>query len=210
MQSFVEFLEDHGPLGLMIHSFLDAVIFPIPAFFTQVSLSMVNPQSALLLATLGFIACLVGTPIGYMIGRLFGISVLSKLVKKEWIDKGTHIFQTKGSVAILFGAFTPIPFKVFTILSGALKYPLWQLIGYAAIGRAAKFYVVGTLFYIYGRNAENMMSNVSLYVALGAIPVLIIFLLVRRAILKKKAAKKAAEAIPAPGVLPATDKTIEG
>lgn len=204
MQSFVDFLEDHGPLGLMIHSFLDAVIFPIPAFFTQVSLSMVNPQSALLLATLGYIACLVGTPVGYMIGRFFGISVLNKIVKKEWIEKGTHIFQTKGSVAILFGAFTPIPFKVFTILSGALKFPLWQLLGYAALGRAAKFYVVGTLFYIYGRNAENMMSSVSVYILIGAIPVVVIFMLIRRSVLKKRAAKKAEEA------LATTEQSIEG
>lgn len=207
MQSFVEFLEDHGPLGLMIHSFLDAVIFPIPAFFTQVSLSIVNPQSALLLATLGFIACLIGTPFGYYIGKFFGASILNKLVKKEWIDKGTHIFQTKGSVAILFGAFTPIPFKVFTILSGTLKYPLWHLMGYAALGRAAKFYVVGTLFYIYGRNAESMMGNVSLYVLLGAIPVVVIFLLVRRAILKKRAAAKQ---LLDQEVVTSTEKSIEG
>jgi len=207
MESFVEFLENHGPLGLMIHSFLDAVIFPIPAFFTQVSLSIVNPQSALLLATLGFISCLVGTPVGYYIGRLFGMSVLNKIVKKEWIEKGTHIFQTKGSVAILFGAFTPIPFKVFTILSGALKYPLWQLLGYAAIGRAAKFYVVGTLFYIYGRSAESMMANVSIYIFIGAIPLLIIFLLVRRSILKKRAARKAALEQE---TVTSTEKSIEG
>lgn len=195
MQSFVDFLEDHGPLGLMIHSFLDAVIFPIPAFFTQVSLSMVNPQSALLLATLGYIACLLGTPVGYLIGKVFGISILDRIVKKEWTEKATHTFKTKGSVAILFGAFTPIPFKVFTILSGALKFPLWQLMGYAAIGRAAKFYVVGTLFYIYGKNAENMMSNVSLYILLGAIPLLIIFLIVRKVVLKKREAKKAEHAL---------------
>lgn len=32
-QAVVDFLKDFGPLGLFIHAFLDAVIFPIPAFF---------------------------------------------------------------------------------------------------------------------------------------------------------------------------------
>src|SRR5690606_29885689 len=168
IQAFVDFLESFGPWGLIIHSFLDAVIFPIPAFFTQVSLSLIHPSSALWLATFGFIACLVGTPIGYFLGKFMGISILTRFLKADWVDKATFYFQTKGSVAILIGAFTPIPFKVFTILSGALKYPLWQLMAFAAIGRAAKFYVVGALFYFYGKAAESMVSNVPLYIFLGS------------------------------------------
>lgn len=186
IQEFVDFLESFGPWGLIIHSFLDAIIFPIPAFFTQVSLSLIHPSSALWLATFGYIACLVGTPIGYFLGKFMGKSILYRFLKKESVDKATFYFQTKGSVAILIGAFTPIPFKVFTILSGVLKYPLWQLMVYAAIGRAAKFYVVGALFYFYGRAAESMVSNVSLYIFLGALPLIVIFLIVRKRILKKK------------------------
>jgi len=189
MEQFVEFMGNFGPLGLAIHSFLDAVIFPIPAFFTQVSLSMLNPKSALWLATLGFIACLIGTPIGYLIGKVFGTGILTRFVKPELTEKATNFFKEKGSIAILIGAFTPIPFKVFTILSGVMKYPLWQLMAYAALGRATKFYVVGVLFYLFDKAAANMVDNVSLYIFIIAVPLIIIGLLIRNWLRKRKARK---------------------
>lgn len=72
----------------------------------------------------------------------------------------------------MIGSFTPIPFKVFTILSGCLNFPLWRLMVYAALGRATKFYVVGILFYLYGRSAEGMVKDVSMYIALIAVPII--------------------------------------
>lgn len=173
-QDVLDFLMKFGPWGLFIHSFFDAVIFPVPAFFLQVSLSILHPSNALWLATYGFIGCLLGTPVGYLIGKLLGKSVLYKILKKEWIDAATDRFTKNGEAAILIGSFTPIPFKVFTILSGCLNFPLWRLMTYAAIGRATKFYVVGALFYLYGNAAEGMVKNVSLYIFIIAVPLLLI------------------------------------
>ncbi|MDQ8733017.1 VTT domain-containing protein [Paenibacillus sp. LHD-38] len=186
-QAVVKFLEDFGPLGLFIHAFLDAVIFPIPAFFLQVSLSLLNPTTAIWLATVGYVGCLLGTPVGYYLGKVMGKSVLYKFLKKEWIDAATEKFQKNGETAILIGSFTPIPFKVFTILSGCLNFPLWRLIGYAAIGRGLKFYIVGLLFYFYGRAAESMVKDVSLYIFIGAVPIVVVYLIIRKKRNKKKA-----------------------
>ncbi|MWC30025.1 YqaA family protein [Paenibacillus sp. MMS18-CY102] len=186
IQNFLDFLMEFGALGLFIHSFIDAVIFPIPALFLQIPLSLVNPSNALWLATVGFIGCLLGTPVGYWIGRSLGSAVLYKILKKSWVESATKLFQRNGETAILLGSFTPIPFKVFTILSGTLKFPLWRLIAYAAIGRAVKFYVVGLLFYLYGRSAEGMMKNVSLYIFAIAVPLVLVFLWVRKRIRRKR------------------------
>ncbi|MDF2647345.1 MAG: DedA family protein [Paenibacillus sp.] len=160
MDAVMEFLRSFGSAGLFIHAMIDAIIFPIPAFFLQVSLSVLNPENAIWLATLGYVGCLVGTPIGYAIGKKSGNFVLNSFMKKKWLDSATALFRRHGETAILIGAFTPIPFKLFTIMSGCMNYPLWKLLGYAAIGRAAKFYIVGILFYIYGRAAEHMVDSV--------------------------------------------------
>ncbi|QMV44662.1 YqaA family protein [Cohnella cholangitidis] len=185
-QDIIDYLLDFGIWGLFIHSFADAVFFPIPAFFLQVPLSLLHPSNALWLATVGYIACLLGTPFGYLIGKVLGHSVLYKLLKKSWVDSATKMFQKSGETAILIGSFTPIPFKVFTILSGAMKFPLWRLLAYAAIGRAVKFYAVGLLFYFYGKAAENMVDDVSLYIFVIAVPLLVVFLLVRKRLSKKR------------------------
>lgn len=202
MEAVVEFLRQFGAWGLFVHAMIDAIIFPIPAFFLQVSLSLFNPQSALVLATVGFIGCLIGTPVGYGIGKLSGKVLLNRVLKREWVDKATALFEKNGSAAILIGAFTPIPFKVFTILSGGLNFPLWKLMIFAAIGRAAKFYIVGAMFYMYGRAAEGMVKDVSLYLFLIAVPLIAGGLLVKRK-LKNRAAKSAVkEKAPEPGEVP--------
>ncbi|MEN2767483.1 YqaA family protein [Ornithinibacillus xuwenensis] len=181
VQQASKFFEDFGFIGMFIHGFIDAIIFPIPAFFTQVSLSMIDPSSAIWLATLGYIACLLGTPFGYLIGRALGEPVLQKFIKQKWIDKATDSFKKNGEAAILIGAFTPIPFKVFTILSGCFKYSLWKLIGYAAIGRAVKYYVVGLAFYFYGQASEEFVTSYLSYIMGGiAIILLGIFYIKRR------------------------------
>lgn len=190
LQSFTDFLEQYGALGLFIHSFIDAVIFPIPAFFTQVSLSIVNPGSALWLATVGYVACLLGTPIGYLIGKLLGKAVMYRILKEKWIDAATRLFEKNGEAAILIGAFTPIPFKVFTILSGFLMFPLWKLLLFAALGRAVKFYVVGVLFFWFGRAAEGMVQNVSIYLTIIVVPILVIGIILKRRYDKKKKQKE--------------------
>ncbi|OMF78627.1 YqaA family protein [Paenibacillus glucanolyticus] len=153
-------LRNLGDIGLFIHAMIDAIIFPIPALFSQLSLSALSPDRAIWLATIGFAGCLIGTPIGYGIGKVSGSLVLNKIMKKKWYDSATALFTKHGEAAILVGAFTPIPFKIFTILSGCMNYPLWKLLSYAAIGRGVKFYTVGVLFYVYGRAAENMVDSV--------------------------------------------------
>jgi len=204
LESALNFFKEYGIWGLMIHSFLDAIIFPVPAFFSQVSLSLIDPSSAILLATAGFAACLLGTPVGYLLGVLIGKPLLNYTVKKKWVDRAVDLFQRNGGIAILIGAFTPIPFKVFTILSGFMNYPLWKLIVYAALGRAAKFYVVGILFYLYGRAAENMVDEATLYVFAVGVPLVVIGLVIHRLVIRRRSRRKAAaeNAEPEPAAEP--------
>ncbi|MFK3939481.1 YqaA family protein [Alkalihalobacillus sp. NPDC078783] len=185
-EAVIDFLRDFGAWGLFIHSFADAIIFPIPAFFLQVSLSLLNPADAIWLATVGYVACLLGTPVGYLIGHFLGDSILQRLLKKDALEKAQALFTKNGEAAILIGAFTPIPFKVFTIMAGAMKFSIWKLIGYAALGRAVKFYAVGFLFYFYGRAAENLIDSYLTYIFLGIAVLLLIGIYMKRKLQKKR------------------------
>ncbi|CAH0119460.1 MULTISPECIES: YqaA family protein [unclassified Paenibacillus] len=195
LQGMMDFFKDFGAWGMFLHSFLDAVIFPIPAFFLQVSLGLMDPSNALWIATVGYLACLLGTPVGYFMGKLLGKSILYKILKKSWIDSATNLFNRNGEAAIFIGSFTPVPFKVFTILSGCLHFSLWKLIGYAAVGRAVKFYTVGVLFYLFGRAAEGMIHGYLTYTLLGVACLLAVGLMIKRKLQKKK--QTAQTAVPA-------------
>lgn len=172
--------------GMFIHAFIDAIIFPIPAFFLQITLSVANPDSALWYALIGYVGCLLGTPIGYSIGKLLGTKFLLKILKKEWVESASSMFRKNGEGAILIGSFTPIPFKVFTIISGTLNFSLWRLILFAAIGRAVKFFAVGALFYFYGRQAKYLIENYLSLIFLGIAILLTIIWIVKIKIQSKK------------------------
>lgn len=186
VETVVEFFKDFGYIGMFIHSFIDAIIFPVPAFFLQVSLSILNPSSALWLATVGYAACLLGTPVGYLIGKKLGEPILHKIMKEKWINAATDLFTKNGEAAILIGAFTPIPFKVFTILSGCFKYSFWKLFMFAALGRAVKFYAVGFIFYYYGRSSEGFVMSYFTYIMGGIALLLFIIFYIKRKIQKKQ------------------------
>lgn len=195
IQAAMDFLRDFGSLGLFVHAMIDAIIFPIPAFFLQVSLSALNPDNALWLATLGFAGCMIGTPIGYLIGKTSGYRILRKFMKQDRLERVTALFRKHGEMAILIGSFTPIPFKIFTIVSGCMNYPLWRLMGYAAIGRAAKFYIVGLLFYLYGRSAESMVHSSLTLIMLGAGVLIAAGWLIARKVKRRRNAAKPSGAL---------------
>lgn len=194
IETVVEFFKDFGFIGMFIHSFIDAIIFPVPAFFLQVSLSILHPSSALWLATMGYIACLLGTPIGYFIGKKLGEPVLHKILKRKWIQAATNLFTKNGEAAILIGAFTPIPFKVFTILSGCFNFSVWKLLSYAALGRAVKFYAVGFIFYYYGRSSEGFVMTYLTYIMGGIACMLFIIFYMKRKIQQSKPVQVASKA----------------
>lgn len=181
MSKILEFFGDLGVAGMFLHSMLDAIIFPIPAFFLQVALSTLHPSNAILIATVGYVGCLIGTPIGYLIGKTSGTLVLSKFLKERSLKTANELFKRHGDIAILIGSFTPIPFKIFTILSGSMKFPLWKLLSYAAIGRAAKFYGVGMLFFLYGQAAEHLVGKVlSIILICVGVAFGVVWLLIKR------------------------------
>ncbi len=190
MQEYVDvatdFFKAYGMWGMFIHAMIDAIIFPIPAFFLQLTLSAANPELALWYALIGYIGCLLGTPVGYFIGKLLGTKFLYKILKRGWVEKASALFKKNGEGAILIGSFTPIPFKVFTILSGTLNFSLWRLILFAAIGRAFKFFIVGALFFFYGRHAKYLVENYLPLVFLAIAAVLTIIWILKRKIQAKR------------------------
>ncbi|MDH4619276.1 VTT domain-containing protein [Brevibacillus sp. AY1] len=158
-EQLTQFFMDYGIWGLFIVSFLDSFILPIPPFFIQIGLSLIEPESALRIATLAFIGSVLGAPVGYILGKWLGKPILQKILPEKWTALATEQFAKNGDAAVLIGSFTPIPFKMFTVLSGVFNYSIVKLMLFAILGRGLKFYLIGTLFYLYGRHAKVLLDE---------------------------------------------------
>jgi len=149
----------YGMWGLFALAFLDSFILPVPPFFLQIGMSLVEPGAALRYATVAFTGSLLGAPVGYLLGKWLGKPLMHKIVPAKWTQAATEVFEKNGDGAVLIGSFTPIPFKVFTVLSGVFGYSLTKLMFFAILGRGLKFYLIGILFYLYGKHAKVLLDE---------------------------------------------------
>ena len=69
------------------------------------------------------------------------------------------LYQSNAFLAIFAAAFTPIPYKVFTIAAGVCSVPLGSLVVASALGRGARFFLVATATYFFGAAAKRFLDR---------------------------------------------------
>lgn len=157
--TITEVFMQYGLAGLFALAFLDAIVLPVPPFFLQIAMSLIDPAASFKIALVAFTGSVLGAPIGYLLGKWLGKPLMHKLVPAKWADKAMEMFEKNGDAAVVIGSFTPIPFKVFTILSGVFNFSLTRLMIYSILGRGSKFFLIGTLFHFYGKQAKILLDN---------------------------------------------------
>ena len=81
----------------------------------------------------------------------YGLESKMVLVKEYYTENAFAALMTAG--------FSPIPFKLFTILSGMMKIPLSTLIIASSISRTARFMLVAGFVYILGDKAKAFIDK---------------------------------------------------
>ena len=115
---------NYGEVGLFTLAFMESSFFPIPPDFILIPMCLANPEKALYYAFICTLASALGGGIGYAIGFWGGRPAFNWLFRKggkEKFDAVEKLYQQHGTWAVFFSAFTPVPYKIFTIGSGILK-----------------------------------------------------------------------------------------
>ncbi len=154
-------MQSYGGFGVLIGMFLESSIVPIPSELILVSAGYFGID-IWMVTVYGTIGSTLGAMVGYAIGKYGGRPIVDKvgpylLVTPDKVAKAEKKFNEWGSYTILIARLIPfIPFKVFSITSGLLKYDfkqfvLWTFIG--TIPRALILAWLGTKIYEYKTNA---------------------------------------------------------
>ncbi|MDP6455612.1 MAG: YqaA family protein [SAR202 cluster bacterium] len=136
----------------------ESVIFPIPPDPLLIAIGLTEPGSAIWLAGLVTVGSVIGAYMGHWLGRKIGRPLLRKLVSDAKIERVEALFNKYGAWAILVAAFTPIPFKVFTILAGIMNLEMRPFILASIIGRGARFLTIGVLIFIFGEDIQSFID----------------------------------------------------
>ncbi|MDR0608502.1 MAG: DedA family protein [Planctomycetaceae bacterium] len=144
----------YGSLILFVVSFAESSFFPVPPDVLQIALSVSKPRRAFWYATVSLIGSVFGALLGYYIGfKLWEIThdfFFAYVFSQESFGKVEHLYHTYDFWAVFIAAFTPIPYKIFTIAAGVCHISLFMLFVASIIGRGLRFYLVALLFFFFG------------------------------------------------------------
>lgn len=155
----------YGVPALFAIAFVESSFFPIPPDVLLIALCMGAPKKGFRFAAWCALASVLGGVAGYYIGYAaepLGRWIIFDLLHygAAW-DKVAELYGSNAFLAILTAAFTPIPYKVFTIAAGVFheQVSLWTLIGASVIGRTARFMLVASAIYFFGPPIKRLLDK---------------------------------------------------
>ena len=158
--SLEKFAESEWSLVILgIMTFFESVFSPLPPDPLLIAMALLSPNQAILFGVICTIFSVLGAVFGYGLGKWFGTPLLSKMISESLIDKAEDFFNRYGVWAILIAAFTPIPYKVFAILSGILQLNMKKFLIASLIGRGGRFITLGVLIAIFGDDIRGFLEN---------------------------------------------------
>ena len=153
----------YGTWALFLLAFCESSFFPIPPDILLIALAVSIPKKSFKYAAVCTAGSLIGGCLGYLIGWQFMIGVGEKIIqfyglthKMQYIK---DLYVQYDAWAIGIAGFTPIPYKVFTISAGAFEINFTVFIIASAVSRAARFFLVGGLIYIFGPKIQAFIDK---------------------------------------------------
>ena len=148
-----------GSFGLFLLAFLESSFFPVPPDVLLIAMSVAEPDKALWFALICTIGSVLGGMFGYFIGYVGEMAILEKLFAHNKIQKVHNLFQRYEAWAILIAAFTPIPYKVFTIAGGVFYIKFWNFVLMSLISRGLRFFIVAIFVMYFGQKVVDYLNG---------------------------------------------------
>ncbi len=153
----------HAVRALILIAFFESFIFPVPTSVMLISMVQSDRTKAWRYALICSIASVGGAVIGYLIGwfayETFALPVLESMGKADKIDGFKGMVDQYGALAVFGAGLTPFPFKVITLLSGALKLNFVIFILASIVARFTQFFLVSAIVWKFGEGAEALIKK---------------------------------------------------
>jgi len=155
----------HGTVALCAIAFMESSFFPIPPDVLLVALCMGAPRKSFRFAAWCALFSVLGGMAGYYIG--FAAEPLGRWIiidmfhaQAAW-DKVGELYGQNAFLSIVTAAFTPIPYKVFTIAAGVFheQVSLGTLVSASLFGRTGRFMLVAGAIYFFGPPIKRLLDQ---------------------------------------------------
>lgn len=145
----------YSKIWLSFFAFAESSFFPIPIDFILIPILLSRQAHRwFFYATLTVVFSVLGGIFGYLIGYLFyetiGANIVSFYGLETQIETVSNLFNKNTFGIIFLAAFTPIPYKIFTLSAGLFQVNFIVFIVASILGRGIRFYLESYLMKIFG------------------------------------------------------------
>ena len=149
---------------LGIVAFVESSFFPIPPDVMLIPMVIADRARWWKLALMCTAGSVLGALLGYAIGAFFfeliGQPILQFYGKDAAFADVAASYNTEwGLVAVLAGAVTFLPYKVFTIFSGVTGLNLAMFVAVSIVGRGFRFFAVAWLVSRFGEPIQEFIER---------------------------------------------------
>ncbi len=153
----------YGAPALFFLSFAESSFFPIPPDVLLIALILGARTKWWRLALNCTIASVLGGLLGYLIGMTLMDTVGQRIIAfyhaEKYFEQVTVWYQKYDFWIVFAAAFSPIPYKVFTIASGAFEMNVFGFALVSFVGRGMRFFLVAALLYIFGPPVQRFIDR---------------------------------------------------
>lgn len=155
----------HATRALFILSFVESSFFPIPPDVLQIAMTLERRSRAWYYAAVSTVASALGGAFGWLIGWGLWKSMEAFFfnyvpgVTPERFNIVHDRFQENAFLAVFTAAFTPIPYKVFTIAAGVFEVSILVLIAASILGRGGRFFALAALIWYFGPPVKGFVEK---------------------------------------------------
>jgi membrane protein YqaA with SNARE-associated domain len=144
-------------------SFADSSFLPLPPDFLLIPMAIAKPKRALYYALICTLASVAGAVLGYAIGAFLWDTVGQWLIKlygyENKVEYFRQLYAQWGAWVIVIKGFTPIPYKLVTIVSGFAGYNFAAFIGLSLLTRGARFVLLAVLLNRFGDKVRHALDR---------------------------------------------------
>lgn len=150
--------------ALFVVSFAESSFFPLPPDLMLGPMAAAEPKKWVRYAIVCTVASVLGGLLGYAIG-MFLMDQIGRHILNFFGYSGDRELELRafydqyGAWFIFLKGLTPIPYKLVTILSGALHFSLPIFIAASAITRGLRFALVAYVFQRFGPAIAPIMEK---------------------------------------------------
>lgn len=166
---------------LGVIAFLESIIFPIPVDIFIFTLAAVHPKKWVKYGSVATFWSVLGAVGGYFLGMFlfdaFGQQMIAFYGYEQEFAKVTELFNDNVFLVMFTAAFTPIPYKVFTIAGGALNVALAPFVIASILGRGLRFFAETYIPYRFGEKiGKHIFNNLNKYTFVVLVFIVLFFI----------------------------------